>query len=405
MGQSVAQLALPGCYPVKDNGDDGLEKHLKHRRASTPSSEGPIDVSDRGLEKHRLKHHGVSSPSSKGAKDVSVLTSPMIYPMIYPLAEAASKGFRATYSETSNKCFHIDNDGNAYMIDESGTYMLWGWKLFDAGFQKALYKSDQAYIRDECQRIDRVEKQCRDTEEAASESIRQHEVDEQRRQQRLVEAKAQWEEALKASKFQYMREMEERRRRCAVIDIDNTAEMNTKFNLERIPGDGLCLYHSLYRGLRNLDVVPTRKSFPEFLEHVHTQIQRVAEYKNIYKPIFSFTDFETLNRMDISDIRNREINGRIDPLVKMQGALFLSLGQNSLNGRRINREIVWGDHLELFFILKIYRVNAVVFEVDPHGLYLRTQKNLLYPENQTLYLQKYPNHYNLLLPKPAPEVH
>jgi len=181
--------------------------------------------------------------------------------------------------------------------------------------------------------------------------------------------------------------------------VTDTDGLRRKFQLHSVAGDGLCLYRSLYEGCKELGLVEKDCGFSEFLRNVWERIDSVTEYREVYKPIFCYTDLYTLNNMSARTIRNKEVNGRIDPKVKIQGAHILSQGMGLYKGSRVNREVVWGDHLELFFILKIHNTNAVVYETDRKGRYLRTQKNLLHSGRPIIYLRKSPDHYDLLLPR------
>jgi len=266
-------------------------------------------------------------------------------------------------------CVLADGE-NAYLVGEKGVYVLWGWQLFDAGLRKAMLDSKRHQFLDEKNRHRLRERLLRaDVEKACIQSIREHQ-DEQRR----------------------------RLKQLRVVNVASTDDLHKNFRLQEVPGDGMCMYNSIFHGLKYLRLLRKTESFPSFLEHLLHAIPRVDEYKNIYSPLFSYQDLDELNGMNPHDINHPDVNGRIDPLVKIRGALCLSLGERSINGKQINPQIVWGDHLELFFIQKVFSINAVIFQVDPSGEYLRTQNSVLYADRPVLYLKKLPSHYDLLTP-------
>jgi len=474
MGKSLSGIMLPECYPVhrwggkaapaKEASASASEKPQQgHREADPPScSDLHIPVLTRGDEPSTIATYCDDSPrlvsmagstSDGKAISISIPEAPPATPALnYCVDDDREYRFDAKHpsspsvsSPSGEPCVVFEDDSAHVVVDQEGTSVLWGWKLFDAGLQKALHKSRVQYAVDEVARreterarSESIRKYIEDdqkrqirheaeeeekakleeavaaslaqhrqeneealqthTEQARAESIRLYEEEECKRKQRMEEEKTKWEAAVAASLAQHELD-EKRRRRWEVIDIGSTAELLEEFEVKRIPGDGLCLYNSLFQGLRQLGLIPEGNSFPSFLEHLSRNIRNVREYKEVYKPIFAYTDLETVNQMSPRNIRDREVNGRIDPLVKVRGALCLSLGDAELNGRRINSEIVWGDHLELFFILMIFAVNAVIFETDTREKYVRTQTNVLHKGRPIIYLQKKPNHYNLLIPR------
>uniref|UniRef100_A0A7S3Z9N5 OTU domain-containing protein n=1 Tax=Lotharella globosa TaxID=91324 RepID=A0A7S3Z9N5_9EUKA len=458
MGNSVAGIMLPECLPVSvkklardgKGGKDAERRAQNHctRMGDSPSwtdlhipvlSHDEDDASTITTLYHRTPRV-VETRSSED--DPTPFVPPATPELKYQLDDDDYYHDVKRPSSPPNEPRIVFEDDSAYMIDQQCTTMLWGWKLFDAGLQKALHKSRVQYEVDECMRketeevrsesilkyIEEDEKRQTScdfeeeeakfkfneaiavspaeseedeelqTEQARIESIHLFQEEERKRKMREEEEKTKWEAAVAESLAQHERD-EKRRRSWKVIDISSTRELRRKFEIRRIPGDGLCLYNSLFQGLCQLGLIPEGTRLPSFLEHLSRNIRNVREYKEVYKPIFAYTDLETVNQMSPRNIRDREVNGRIDPLVKVRGALLLSLGDAELNGRRINSEIVWGDHLELFFILMIFAVNAVIFETDSREKYVRTQTNVLHSERPIIYLQKKPNHYNLLIPK------
>eukprot|EP00466_Bigelowiella_natans_P005530 jgi/Bigna1/90611/estExt_fgenesh1_pg.C_740070 len=369
MGAAYAHIVLPGCFPTKDSGGgdrrDPIQpksfNHEVHKRSNAASLASTLCSLSSSASSSSLS----TSLSSSSCPEATVPTE-MIGDLNLP---NHGEGLRVI--RTDGDCCILADKENAYMLAEDGVSVLWGWQFFDAGLRKALLDSKKHQILDEENRQKYRERLLlADTERAYLQSIHHHHQEQRRRLELL-----------------------------RVFDVSSTLDLHRKFRIFEVPGDGLCMYNSMFQGLKHLRLLRKTESFPSFLEHILQAIACIDEYKNIYAPLFSYKDLGKLNGMSSSDIEHPDVNGRIDPLVKIRGALCLSLGERCLNGKQINRQIVWGDHLELFFILKVFSVNAVIFQMGRSGEYLRTQNSVLYADRPVLYLQKSPNHYDLLLPR------